>query len=76
MKETKRRIKDLPPGTWLRGVKFRHPVDGAICYWWSQWGYEDGEAGVWYKTDLADSHVYPIFLDSLAKGGEFELVEP
>jgi hypothetical protein len=69
------RIKDLPPNQSLGGVRFRHPQTGAICIWLSQWGYKDGKAGVWYKTDDKSSQVYPLPLDKLEEALDFEVVQ-
>jgi len=68
------RIKDLPPNASLGGVKFRAP-DGTVGYWSSQWGYPDGKAGIWYRTDLKSTQVFPLFLDNLREALEFEVVE-
>lgn len=65
------KINDLPPGTNLGGVKFLHPETREICYWVSQWG-----KGVWYRKDLYDSQIFPIFLEDLAEAKEFELAIP
>jgi len=69
------KIKDLPSFTSLTNIKFKHPDTGETCYWYSQWGYPDGEAGVWYKTDPTSSQVSPIFLHDLKEALEFDLVE-
>jgi len=69
-----KRIKDLDPNKSLVGVHFRSP-DGTTGYWYSQWGYEDGKAGVWYKRDMESSQVLPLFLDDLQEALDFEIVE-
>ena len=69
------RIKDLPPNQPLGGVRFNHPQTGAICIWHSQWGYKEGKAGVWYKTDEKSSQVYPLALDKLEDALELEVVQ-
>ena len=74
LKQAVARIKDLPPNQSLGGVRFRHPQTGAICIWHSQWGYKDGKAGVWYKTDEKSSQVYPLALDKLEDALDFEVV--
>ena len=75
MKKERKRIKDLPEGISLRGVKFRDPKTKTVGYWFSQWGYLDGKAGVWYKTDMKDTQTFPLFLDNLKEALEFEVVE-
>jgi hypothetical protein len=69
------KIKDLPQDKSLGGVKFRHPDTGEECIWVSQWGYPDGKAGIWYKTDENPSQCYPLFLNKLEEALEFEVVE-
>lgn len=68
------KIKDLSGDHNLRGTRFKHPQTGVPCIWWSQWGYEDGQAGVWYKTSLDATQVFPLFLDKLQEAGELEVV--
>lgn len=70
----RKRIKDLPPNESLTGVHFRAP-DGTTGYWFSQWGYKDGKAGVWYKKDMKSETVSPLFLDDLKEALEFEVIE-
>lgn len=74
-KKDVKRIKDLPKDISLGGVRFKHPTTGTPVYWWSQWGYEGGKAGVWFKHDLKSSAVFPIFLNDLSEALEFEVVE-
>jgi hypothetical protein len=69
------KIKDLPKDESLGGVRFKHPETAEICIWQSQWGYPDGKAGVWYKTDSASSKIFPLFLDNLQEALEFEVVD-
>ena len=73
-KKQVKRIKDLPKDISLRGVKFRVPGTNKTGYWYSQWGYKDGEAGVWYKTDMKSGQVFPIFLKDLKEALEWEVV--
>ena len=73
------KIKDLPKDGNLRGVKFKVPEGHSECplkiaYWYSQWGYTDGKAGVWCKENMKDQQVYPIFLDKLEEALEFDVV--
>jgi len=70
----KKRIKDLPRKQSLGGVRFYHPETGEICIWFSQWGYPDGQAGVWYKTDPQSSRIFPLVLKNLKEALEFVLV--
>ncbi len=74
-KKEVKRIKDLPPNINLRGVKFKDPKTGTTGYWYSQWGYEDGKAGVWYKSDMSKERIFPLFLDELEEALEFEVIE-
>jgi len=69
------KIKDLPKGKSLGGIKFKHPLTKEVCIWVSQWGYEDGKAGIWYKTDEKSSQVFPLFLDKLEEALEFKVVK-
>ncbi len=72
------KLKELPKETNLRGVRFKVPKGHFECplkyaYWWSQWGYSDGKAGVWCKESLNDTKVYPIFLDKLSDAQDWEI---
>ena len=69
------KIKDLPKDINLGGVKFKHPETGEVCIWASQWGYSDGKAGVWYKSDEKSTRVFPLFLNKLEEALEFEVVD-
>lgn len=75
VKKEKKKIKDLPPNISLGGVKFHDPKTGTTGYWSSQWGYEDGKAGIWWKKDMKATQVFPLFLDNLREALEFEVVE-
>lgn len=68
------KINDLPPQNSLRGVRFLHPETGEPVYWYSQWGYSPGKAGVWFKRDMKSGQVFPLFLDDLREALEFEVV--
>lgn len=70
-----RRIKDLPPKQSLRGVKFFLPGTKQAVYWYSQWGYPEGKAGVWYKTDMNSERMFPLGLDKLEEAFEFKLAD-
>ena len=70
-----RRIKDLPKDQSLGGVKFFLPGTKQAVYWRSQWGYSNGKAGVWYKTNIESQQVFPLFLDNLKEALEFKLAE-
>jgi hypothetical protein len=74
-KTKKRKICDLPPGANLCGVKFHDPKTGTTGYWFSQWGYENGKAGVWWKEDMRSSSVFPLFLDNLKQALEFYVMD-
>jgi hypothetical protein len=74
-KKVVRTLRDCPPNQSLGGVRFKHPLTGQTCIWYSQWGYENGKAGVWYKTDATSSQIFPLFLDKLEQALDFELVE-
>ncbi len=74
-RSAKRKIKDLPENISLGGIKFRDPRTKTVGYWVSQWGYENGEAGIWYRTDMNSTQVHPLFLDNLKEALEFEVME-
>lgn len=74
-RSTVKRIKDLDPTQSLGGVKFKHPQTGETCIWQSQWGYPEGKAGVWYKTDPTSTRIFPLCLDKLEEALEFEVVQ-
>lgn len=69
------KIKDLDGRKSLGGQRFKHPETGETCYWVSQWGYETGKAGVWYRKDPLSHAVFPIYLNNLKEALEFEVVE-
>lgn len=73
-KAAKRKIKDLPKDTNLWGVKFYDPKTGTKGFWYSQWGYENGKAGVWWKKDMKSGSIFPLFLDNLKESLEFEVM--
>ena len=75
VKSAKRKIKDLPKNINLRGVKFHDPKTGTTGFWYSQWDYKGGKAGIWYKTDMKSGQVFPLFLDKLEEALEFEVLE-
>ena len=68
------KIRDLPKNSTLRGVKFKLPT-GEEVYWYSQWGYPDGGAGIWYKKDMKEARVYPFSIDELIEALEYEVVD-
>lgn len=70
-----RRIKDLPKDQSLGGVKFFLPGTKQAVYWCSQWGYPNGKAGVWYKTNMNSERVFPLGLNNLEEALEFELAD-
>ena len=72
----KRYIKDLPEHKGLGGVRFYDPITGTVGYWVSQWGYENGKAGVWWKEKMTDTRVHPLCLDKLQEALQFEVVGP
>ena len=68
------KLKDLPKGTNLRGVKVKTP-EGKEMYWYSHWGYEDGGAGVWLKENMRDTQIHPYTdIKSLKECLEWEVV--
>jgi hypothetical protein len=75
MKKAKMKIKDLPPNISLQGVKFHDPKTKTTGYWFSQWGYMDGKAGIWWKKDIKSTQTFPLFLDNLKEALEFEVVK-
>ncbi len=74
-KAAKMKLKDLPQDINLRGVKFHDPKTGTTGYWYSQWGYEGGKAGVWWKKDMESGSIFPLFLDDLKEALEFTVLE-
>ncbi len=74
-KAAKMKIGDLPKDTNLRGVKFHDPKTGTTGFWYSQWGYPDGRAGVWWKKDMKSGEMCTLFLDDLFEALEFEVME-
>jgi len=70
-----KKIKDLPVNMSLRGVKFRDPKTKITGYWWAQWGYVGGEAGIWYKKNMESPSVFPLFLSDLQEAFELEVIE-
>ena len=77
MKSTKNKvlkIKDLRSNISLGGVRFKHPQTGETCIWFSQWGYDGGKAGIFYKTDEESTRIFPLGLDNFKQALEFELV--
>lgn len=66
----RKKIKDLPGGISLGGVRFIYPPDGEKYYWHSQWG-----KGVWGKKDLNEGQVFPLFVDDLKEALSWEVVE-
>ena len=74
-KAAKKKIKNLPKDINLRGIKFHDPKTETTGYWYSQWGYPDGKAGIWWKKDMKSTQIFPLFLDDLKEVLEFEVVE-
>ena len=64
------KIKDLEKDTNLGGLKVK-THEGVVGYWKSQWGHEDGEAGVWL-SDGKTSRIYPQFLNNIQEALEWE----
>lgn len=62
------KIKDLPPKTPLKGVRFSHPQTGAVCLIVSAW-----PGGIWWRAAdaSASDRVEPLFFDSVE-----QLMEP
>lgn len=69
------KIKDLDPNKSLEGVRFKHPQTGKTCIWQSQWGYPEGKAGIWYKTEKSPTQIFPLGLDKLEEALEFEVID-
>lgn len=74
------KIKDLPKNTNLRNIKLKIPENHPECplkegYWFSQWGYSEGKAGIWVKESINTNQVYPIFLNTLKESLEFEIIK-
>lgn len=70
MKKKIKFIKDLPPNQNLGGIKFKHPETGEICIWTSQW-----QRGIFYKKDIDDSQIFPLFVNDIKEALKFELVQ-
>jgi hypothetical protein len=64
------KIKELPKGISLGGIRFIYPNDGKKYYWSSQWG-----KGVWGKKDLKSGQIFPLFVEDLKDALEWEVVE-
>jgi hypothetical protein len=78
MKKKTKRIKDIDPSAGFRslsGLKFYLPGTNEAVYWYSQWNYSNGKAGVWYKKDLMSGQIFPLQLDSLEEALDFIVVE-
>lgn len=75
------KIKDLPKGTNMGGVKIKIPkghekrIPFKEGYWKSQWGYKDGKAGVFVTKNIGDTRIYPICINSLSECLEWEIVK-
>lgn len=67
------KVKDLPKNQSLTGILVKTPK-GVIGYWKSQWGYENGKAGVWL-SDGKSSRIYPQFLNKLKEALEWEVTD-
>lgn len=67
------KIKDLPEETNLGDIIVKTP-DGIIGRWVSQWGYENGKAGVWLRCDEKSNKITPIILDTLEEVLEWEVI--
>lgn len=67
------KIKDLPKGTNLEGIKIRTDT-GQEGYWKSQW-----QKGVWLTDVRPDTlgaqQVHPVFVSDLAEALEWEVLE-
>ncbi len=63
-----RRIRDLPDGVSLAGVRFLYPGDGQSYCWVSQWS-----RGVWGRKQLGDSQLYPLFVETLEECLDWKL---
>ncbi len=64
------KIKDLPKGIELRGVKVR-PPNGESMFWYSQWN-----KGVWLKRSMDSNRLYPYTeIKSLEECFEWEVVD-
>ena len=72
------KIKDLPKNTNMGSIKVRVPanIDCEVRegFWHSQWGYPEGKAGVWLKSDINSSRIYPVCIDSLEQCLEWDVL--
>lgn len=78
---TDMKISELPPNENLMGKLIKIPLTGKAnphrlkqAYWFSQWGYEDGKAGIWFKKDMTEGRLYPVFLDKLKDCLDWEVL--
>jgi hypothetical protein len=62
------KLKDLPKGTNLEGLKVK-TTNGVVGYWKSQW-----IKGVWL-SDGKTSRIYPQFVDDLKDCLEWEVTD-
>jgi hypothetical protein len=69
------KIKDLPDNTNLGGIKFHDPKTDTTGYWYSQWDYNEGGAGVFYKEHMESTRIFPLCLNSLKEALEFDVIE-
>lgn len=68
------KIKDLPDDVDLGTVWFKHPDTGEKCLWYSQWGYEKGAAGIFYKKDVKSTQMFTLHLKNLKEALKLEVI--
>ncbi len=74
------KIRDIPPTENLGGKLIKIPPEADnpykldMGYWFSQWGYPDGKAGIWFKKDMNEKQIYPVFLDNLKDCLDWEII--
>lgn len=69
------KVKDLKGNPNMSGIKVKTP-NGVVGYWSSQWGYDDGGAGVWLSIKPErGGNIYPQFVDKLKDCLEWEVTE-
>jgi len=64
------KLKDLPKGTNLGGIKVKIPGSDTEGYWVSQW-----QKGVWLRYNKEDTQVHPQFITDLTECLEWEVID-
>jgi len=43
-------------------------------FWKSQWGYDNGRAGIWFNKYPGETKIYPVFLNKLSDCLNWEII--